>query len=328
MRFFSIFFFILASINGFSQFAPQVGIAGSKAIHRDSLIISKWANGAEIEIGWQDISDTLLGKVSVGDSSSIIGIAGNGILSLGDGGIATLSFPNLISNGPGPDFVVFENGFKFGNDSVFLELAFVEVSSDGIHFVRFPATSLTDTLVQTGPFGHTQASKINNLAGKYIAPYGTPFDLEELKDSSDLDINSIQYVRIIDVIGSLNNDFSSLDFIGNKINDPWPTPFPSSGFDLDAVGLINYQIPSSLEALKLDIGLIYPNPIKVNSILNLGFEFSECNYSIINIFGELVQTGILYKDNLKINGPDKPGIYFLNILKGNANRMVKLIVEP
>jgi len=302
---------------------------GSTAIHRDSLIISKWANAAEINIGWQDISDTLLGKVSVGDSSSIIGVAGNGILSLGDAGMATVSFPNLISNGPGPDFVVFENGFKFGNDSVFLELAFVEVSSDGIHFIRFPATSLTDTLVQTGPFGHTQASKINNLAGKYIAPYGTPFDLEELKDSSsDLDINSIQYVRIIDVVGSLNKDFSSRDILGNKINDPWPTPFPSSGFDLDAVGLINYQIPSFLEDLKINNTLIYPNPVKANSTLNIGIEFSACNYSIINIFGELVQTGILYKDNLKIDGPNKPGIFFLTMVNGNANRVVKLIVEP
>jgi hypothetical protein len=311
-----------------SQFAPQVGMPGSNAIHRDSTIISKWANSAVINVAWQNISDTLIGKVTVGDSSSIIGAAGNGILSLGDGGMATLGFPNLINNGPGPDFVVFENGFKFGNDSVFLELAFVEVSSDGIHFVRFPATSLSDTLVQTGPFGHTEARKINNLAGKYIAPYGTPFDLEELKDSFDLDINSIQYVRIIDVIGSLNNDFASRDILGNIINDPWPTPFPSSGFDLDAVGLINYQIPSSLDDFKLSNGLIYPNPLKVNSALNLGFEFSDCSYSINTIFGELVQTGMLYKDNLKIDGPNIPGIYILTIMNGNARRVVKIIVEP
>ena len=35
------------------------------------------------------------------------------------------------------------------------------------------------------------------------------------------------------------NDFSSCDFSGHQINDPWPTPFYSSGFDLDAVGVIN-----------------------------------------------------------------------------------------
>ncbi|NIA17499.1 MAG: hypothetical protein GWO86_04040, partial [Planctomycetes bacterium] len=35
------------------------------------------------------------------------------------------------------------------------------------------------------------------------------------------------------------NDYSSCDINGHQINDPWPTPFDSGGFDLDAVGIIN-----------------------------------------------------------------------------------------
>ena len=35
------------------------------------------------------------------------------------------------------------------------------------------------------------------------------------------------------------NNFSSCDFNGHQINDPWPTPFNTGGFDLDAVGVIN-----------------------------------------------------------------------------------------
>ena len=45
----------------------------------------------------------------------------------------------------------------------FLELDFVEVSSDGVNYFRFPATSYTDTTVQTGSFGSTDATKINKI---------------------------------------------------------------------------------------------------------------------------------------------------------------------
>ncbi|MFN6048554.1 MAG: T9SS C-terminal target domain-containing protein, partial [Bacteroidota bacterium] len=51
--------------------------------------------------------------------------ASNGVVSLGDGGIATLTFDPPITNGDGFDFAVFENTFL----DTFLELAFVEVST-------------------------------------------------------------------------------------------------------------------------------------------------------------------------------------------------------
>jgi hypothetical protein len=69
-------------------------------------------------------------------------------------------------------------------------------------------------------------------------PYGVPFDLAELKDSQNYQ-TSFQYVRITDVVGSINPNLGSKDSKGNMINDPWPTPFASSGFDLDAVGVIH-----------------------------------------------------------------------------------------
>jgi hypothetical protein len=62
----------------------------------------------------------------------------------------------------------------------YLELAFVEVSSDGINYFRFPATSLTPTDNQVSNTAYMNAANINNLAGKYIGGYGTPFDLDEL----------------------------------------------------------------------------------------------------------------------------------------------------
>ncbi len=73
----------------------------------------------------------------------------NDVVSLGDGGHALLTFDITISDGPGPDLAVFENAFLVGGPTnVFAELGFVEVSSDGVNFARFPGHSLT---VHEGP---------------------------------------------------------------------------------------------------------------------------------------------------------------------------------
>ena len=107
---------------------------------------------------------------------------------------------------------------------------------------------------------YMNARYINNLAGKYIGGYGTPFDLQELDSISGLDINNITHVRVIDVIGSIG-EHASLDQTGRKINDPYPSAFATGGFDLDAVGVI-HQKATSVNSLVDNIGLsIYPNPV-------------------------------------------------------------------
>src|SRR5262249_31074103 len=131
---------------------------------------------------------------------------------------------------------VFENGFADG----FLELAFVEVSTNGADFARFPAVSLTPTATQIGSFGTLDATNLNNLAGKYRAGFGTPFDLSVVAGLSPaVDVAAIHFVRIIDVVGSINPALATHDSLGNAINDPYPTAFASGGFDLDAVGAIH-----------------------------------------------------------------------------------------
>ena len=230
------FLFIVFRISAQGQFAPQAGMPGSTAVYKDSSVFKSWANSASITKGLQQINDASYGWPTVGDQFAALGKAGeNGVVSLGDGGSAVVSFYAPIFNGPGADFAVFENSFL---DS-FLELAFVEVSTDGFRYVRFPAVSNTQDTLPLGGFGLVAPTALNNLAGKYRANYGTPFDLDELKDSTGIDINNIQFVRLVDVVGSLNDSFATKDVNGHKINDPWPTPFPSSGFDLDAVGVMH-----------------------------------------------------------------------------------------
>jgi hypothetical protein len=161
------------------------------------------------------------------------------VVSLGDGGMATLTFDRPIVNGSGSDFTVFENAF----DDMYLELSFVEVSSNGERFVRFPAVSLTQTDIQVDGFGTLDATNIHNLAGKYRQGFGTPFDLDDISDSTEIDLDNIRFVRIVDVIGTIEDAYATFDSQGNKVNDPWPTPFHSCGFDLDAVGAINVGNP-------------------------------------------------------------------------------------
>jgi hypothetical protein len=178
-----------------------------------------------------------------------------GVLSLGDAGSIILGFAQPITNGAGYDFAVFENGFTSGS-LAYLELAFVEVSSNGADFFRFNATSLTPTATQIGSFGLLDATNLNNLAGKYVGSFGTPFDLGELAGTSPLlGVNNVQFVRLIDVVGTINPLYATLDGQGNIVNDPWPTAFGSSGFDLDAVGVLN-QVPEPAAWLLAAIALV------------------------------------------------------------------------
>lgn len=249
---------LLMAFSSIAQFAPAVGQMGSTAIYKDSTIIMGWATTCSVVRGPVDIRYPLLSLASSGHDSLAIGKAGNGVVSLGDGGIATLTFSPPITNGEGPDFSVFENSFSDN----FLELAFVEVSSDGLHFVRFPATSLLQDTSQTGPFGLTEATQIHNLAGKYRGLYGTPFDLEELKNIEELNLSAITHIRLIDVIGSIDNTYASTDQYGQVINDPWPTAFPSGGFDLDAVGVIHQSTTAiAYRVNQQEKAFLYPNPV-------------------------------------------------------------------
>jgi hypothetical protein len=181
-----------------------------------------------------------------------------GVAVLGRGGEITLTFARPLTDGTGPDFAVFENGFASG----FLELAYVEVSSDGEHFVRFPAYSLTAEPVPG--FGTIDPTLITGLAGKYRLGYGTPFDLgiletayqaavkkedwngpEEAEFSQAyrdalvanfpyIDLARVTHIRLVDIPG----DGSAFDAEGFPIYDPYPTSI-TSGFDLDGVAVLN-----------------------------------------------------------------------------------------
>ncbi len=208
------------------SYAPAAGQSNSTAIHMDSPAFVGWASGytnyfvgTDCAAEWQ-VPTNALGKAQ-GNSYDIV--------SLGRGGEITLSFDGGIQDGPGADFAVFENSFS----DTFLELGWVEVSSDGSHFFRFDNHS--EVPAPVGGFGSLSTTNITGFAGKYKQGYGSPFDLAELAGvSSNLDISDVRYVKLVDIVG----DGSATDTFGSVIYDPYPTS-GSAGFDLDAIGVIN-----------------------------------------------------------------------------------------
>ena len=154
------------------------------------------------------------------------GYAGNTttIVTLGDGGSITLFFATPILDTDGFDLVIFENGVSTTPGRGFFELAFVEVSTDGIVFLRFPARSTTPTPTSPYLFLELDPTNLDGMAGKYPATYGTPFDF------AWLGVTMVSHVRIVDIVG----DGRTLDSEGRPIYDPYPTS-GSAGFDLDAV---------------------------------------------------------------------------------------------
>ncbi len=288
------------------SFAPLPGELGSIGMHKDSSVFIAWATNVVLERGPMDIQFPLDGDSSHGTESDAVGPAdGVSVISLGDGGVATATFSIPITNGPGYDFAVFENGFADN----FIELAFVEVSSDGVNFVRFPAISEAPTDVQYWNGSYSDCRYYNNFAGKYRANYGTPFDLEELSDSTSIDINAISHVRIIDVVGSIDPLYGTFDSQGNIINDPYPTAFYTGGFDLDGIGVIHQGALGLDESNSAQV-TVFPNPSAGKFYIQTEQE-AEC--SVVDTHGKVIHSGTLNSmESIDISFAPQ-GVYFLKI---------------
>ena len=307
-----------------AQFAPAQDKPGTTAMHADSSAFVAWATGCTVERGPMRIDKPENGWASFGADSMAWGMPGGtyDVVSLGDGGTATVTFASPIYNGPGPDFAVFENGFAnaLNPDTWALELGFVEVSSDGENFFRFPAVTYVQTETQLGNAGSIDPAQLHNFASKYGAFYGTPFDLDEVEDNALLDKNHVTHVRIVDVVGNIDPEFANYDAEGHVINDPWPTGFASSGFDLDAIGVIYDLAHYDVHENAVDVVDLYPNPVKDRLTIKAdNFQSVE----IFNVVGQQVLT--LTESVVNMSGLQQ-GIYFVRIA-ADGNSVVKRIVK-
>ena len=324
-----------------AQFAPAAGKPGTTAMYKDSSAFIGWAVSCTVKRGFINIEDTTetytqgdttSNRAFYGAPENALGKPGSpaDVVSLGDGGSAVVTFAHPVTNGPGPDFAVFENGFKAqSGNGYYLELAFVEVSTDGKRFVRFPSVSLTQDTAQIDGFGQLNPEKIHNLAGKYVAGYGTPFDLQDVADSAGIDVDSINYVRIVDVVGDVHPAYARYDSRGHIINDPWPTPYWTGGFDLDAVGVIHEKTTTGIVSLRgrQHDFTVFPNPadrqvtIENSSGSRFRFVVFALDGKRMTPVREAEKRGVLHTSRWP------GGLYLLKIQQGNRWFVKKLMVR-
>ena len=153
-------------------YAPAAGEDGSTAIYMDDDSLVAWATGYQDYIAGDNVSsnwqtpELALGQ-AVGSSYDIV--------CLGDGGSIVLTFDNPIYDGEGYDFAVFENSFS----DTFLELAYVEVSSDGVNYFRFDNDSQTTGAVGgfrgCGPDRHHRVGQQVSARIRYAVRFVRPF---------------------------------------------------------------------------------------------------------------------------------------------------------
>lgn len=172
------------------------------------------------------------------------------VLSLGRGGSVVLGFDVTLTDGPGADFTVFENGFESGA-GVFSEATFVEVSTDGTHWAGFasryvgPVGPIPPNV--TLPYG-TFAGLVAGLpvlsnellndtdALDPVVSGGEAFDLADLAGDPEVvlgnvDLSRIHFVRLTDIVEGVE-----VDDQGTVI---WDNGAPGSA-DIDALAVLQH----------------------------------------------------------------------------------------
>jgi hypothetical protein len=229
------------------------------AILSNSPRFVEWANNiSSLSSGLTHFAPRGSTMISLTDYNSLGDLDATQIANGESPGFLTMTFPHGVANGAGADFAVFENGFTFGSpNGLFADLAYVEVSTNGVDFARFPDLSLNTAPVQgSGAFAGYDMSNVWNLAGKHAQGYGTPFNLDDLLTnalvlSGQVNLNNIQYVKLVDIPG--NGAFK--DSLGNGILDNWLTS-GTGGFD--------FRLP-----VGLGVGVVNAVP-EANSVILLG----------------------------------------------------------
>ncbi len=171
--------------------------------------------GPHAGFGGSDFPNIVLG----GPQGQGLNQGGFDVLSLGAGGSIVLKSDSPIMDGPGPDFIVFENPFQIGGNpnAVFVELGEISVSQNGVEFFTYSCDFEDRVGGFSGCAGHTPV--LANVLTNSIDPTdpesagGDAFDLE------DLGLPWVRYVRIQDLSDS-----------GSGTN---------AGFDLDAVAIVH-----------------------------------------------------------------------------------------
>jgi hypothetical protein len=198
------------------------------------------------------------------------------VCSLGYGGVATLEFVNnIIVNGEGDDFIVFENAFivngsgcDFYGDTryaVWNETAIIEVSRDGENWYRFPFDYNTENETCV-PEVFMDPSSFTGLAGNWPTFASVNYDgllldgIDPADPSTaggvafDLDLVGLDWCRFVRIIDTGDPDYpgtEQFDGDGDLILcygnvSPVGAIENRAGFDGDSVAAIHSASPLSV----------------------------------------------------------------------------------
>ena len=152
------------------------------------------------------------------------------VFSLGNGGEITVSFePNAIVDGPGVDFIVFENPFFIGGNpsDIYAEPGEVSVSEDGVHWTSFGCTDAT----QNPPYGLCAGwHPVYSNPANGISPLDPTAAGGDGYDLSEVGVARARYVRIVDKVMS------------EACPESGARP-DTNGFDLDAIAIVHAELP-------------------------------------------------------------------------------------
>jgi hypothetical protein len=216
------------------------------------------------------------------------------ICSIGLGGSITLGLRRgLIVDGPGTDFTVFENAFRYGPGRIYAEPATVEVSRDGLEWRMFPYDS----------------ASCRGLAGLTPTSGQDPFDPQrsggDRFDLADIGMDSVRWVRLQDVTSII------LDNPASPFFDP-----TLSGFDLDVVLALH-----SVDAA-WDVGI---TPVLPSSVVELSLPRPSTS-QIMDLTGRVISTmqhdaGIVRLDIAWL----PRGWYYVIIIDGERQILAKVL---
>lgn len=285
------------------------------------------------------LTDNVLG----GPRGAGLGSGSLHVLTIGAGGSLTLGFDVTICDGPGADFTAFENGFLFGpvfGGSVFAECAFVEVSTNGVDFARFPVKYYAPTANGT-PMGSLAGlcggmPVLANVLTNTISPFdpvvsgGESFDLADLAQdplvvAGVVDLQAIHFIRFADVVAGVDLDVNGkpipggatadLDAVAVLHHTAEPAGGPVCDFWIDAAGILRWRLGDPDGFMDLDVG-------SLASFLNLQpFDpFELLSYFLLVSFDGQVAEAVLAFPLDTISNPALPLMLAASIGDLTGNR--------
>ena len=237
--------------------------------------VDPFADGSEVELGaFNKPGDSFTDPDSLLGPPSGMGPYGGStkVCSLGYGGVAVLEFKNnVIVDGPGPDFIVFENAFFSGGcdigdkfiDSSWTETAVIEVSKDGVNWFRIPndydpSNNVCDIAPYKNPSSFHGLAGVNPVYASValdgslkggVDPTDPVYAGGDSFDLADVGLDWCKFVKLIDTGDWLDapgteicDDNGDMIIDAGKMSALGAVP-GTAGFDCDSVAAIHSVSP-------------------------------------------------------------------------------------